>query len=160
MSHELRTPLNAMIGFAQLLGMDREPALAPHQRDWAPQIQRAGWHLLEMINDTLDLARIESGAVRAELAAARPGAAGGGLRWPWSSAAADKRGVRIERATSTADARGRAGRRHAAQAGPDQPAVATPSSTTATAARSRVERARWPTASVGRDRRCTTPAWA
>jgi PAS domain S-box-containing protein len=66
MSHELRTPLNAMIGFAQLLGLDREPALAPHQRDWTQQIQRAGWHLLELINETLDLARIESGAVRLE----------------------------------------------------------------------------------------------
>ena len=63
MSHELRTPLNAMIGFSQLLCMDREPGLAPHQREWAQQIQRAGWHLLEMINETLDLARIESGAV-------------------------------------------------------------------------------------------------
>jgi len=67
MSHELRTPLNAMIGFAQLLGLDREPALVTHQRDWAQQIQRAGWHLLEMINETLDLARIESGAVRLAL---------------------------------------------------------------------------------------------
>ncbi|MCW5611162.1 MAG: CHASE domain-containing protein [Rubrivivax sp.] len=64
MSHELRTPLNAMIGFAQLLGLDREPALVPHQRDWTQQIQRAGWHLLELINETLDLARIESGAVQ------------------------------------------------------------------------------------------------
>ncbi len=63
MSHELRTPLNAMIGFAQLLGLDREPALARHQADWAQQIQRAGWHLLELINDTLDLSRIESGSV-------------------------------------------------------------------------------------------------
>jgi PAS domain S-box-containing protein len=63
MSHELRTPLNAMIGFAQLLGMAREPALPPPQREWAAQIQRAGWHLLEMINDTLDLARIDSGLV-------------------------------------------------------------------------------------------------
>jgi PAS domain S-box-containing protein len=63
MSHELRTPLNAMLGFAQLLSMDRKPALAPAQQAWAAQIQRAGWHLLEMINDTLDLARIESGMV-------------------------------------------------------------------------------------------------
>jgi PAS domain S-box-containing protein len=63
MSHELRTPLNAMIGFAQLLGLDREPALAPHQRDWALQVQRAGWHLLELINETLDLSRIESGSL-------------------------------------------------------------------------------------------------
>ena len=64
MSHELRTPLNAMIGFAQLLGLDRQPDIAPHQREWVQQIQRAGWHLLEMINETLDLARIESGAVQ------------------------------------------------------------------------------------------------
>lgn len=68
MSHELRTPLNAMIGFAQLLGLDREPRLAAHQAEWTQEIQRAGWHLLEMINETLDLARIESGAVQLQLA--------------------------------------------------------------------------------------------
>ena len=62
MSHELRTPLNAMLGFAQLMCMPGGPQLGPRQHDWAQQIQRAGWHLLEMINDTLDLARIESGA--------------------------------------------------------------------------------------------------
>jgi PAS domain S-box-containing protein len=67
MSHELRTPLNAMLGFAQLLGLDKTAPLAGHQRAWAEQIQRAGWHLLDMINDTLDLARIESGAVGFEL---------------------------------------------------------------------------------------------
>lgn len=62
MSHELRTPLNAMLGFAQLMSMPGGPQLDPIQHDWAQQIQRAGWHLLEMINETLDLARIESGA--------------------------------------------------------------------------------------------------
>ncbi|MBI5720063.1 MAG: CHASE domain-containing protein [Burkholderiales bacterium] len=67
MSHELRTPLNAMLGFAQLLGLDRRPALPEHQRNWVQQIQRAGWHLLELVNDTLDLARIESGAVQLHL---------------------------------------------------------------------------------------------
>ncbi|MEO7151521.1 MAG: CHASE domain-containing protein [Burkholderiaceae bacterium] len=64
MSHELRTPLNAMLGFAQLLEMDRRNPLAPHQRQWIAQVQRAGWHLLEMINDVLDLSRIESGNLR------------------------------------------------------------------------------------------------
>jgi PAS domain S-box-containing protein len=63
MSHELRTPLNAMLGFAQLLELDRQPALAPHQAGWTAQIQRAGWHLLHMINDTLDLSRIEAGTL-------------------------------------------------------------------------------------------------
>ena len=64
MSHELRTPLNAMLGFAQLLEIDQRHPLAAAQRPWVGQIQRAGWHLLEMINDTLDLARIESGNLR------------------------------------------------------------------------------------------------
>jgi PAS domain S-box-containing protein len=67
MSHELRTPLNAMLGFAQLLALTREPALEPRQLDHVQQIQRAGWHLLELINETLDLARIESGAVQLAL---------------------------------------------------------------------------------------------
>jgi PAS domain S-box-containing protein len=67
MSHELRTPLNAMLGFAQLLGLDQSPALTPHQGEWVQQIQRAGWHLLDMINETLDLARIESGHVQLDL---------------------------------------------------------------------------------------------
>jgi len=66
MSHELRTPLNAMLGFAQLLSLDRKPLLAEHQRAWAAQIQQAGWHLLHMINDTLDLSRIESGMLKLE----------------------------------------------------------------------------------------------
>jgi len=64
MSHELRTPLNAMLGFAQLLELDRQPPLAPHQAGWTAQIQHAGWHLLHMINDTLDLSRIESGTLK------------------------------------------------------------------------------------------------
>ncbi len=67
MSHELRTPLNAINGFAQLLEMDRQPALAAHQLVWTQQILRAGWHLLEMINETLDLARIEAGTVKLNL---------------------------------------------------------------------------------------------
>jgi CheY-like chemotaxis protein/nitrogen-specific signal transduction histidine kinase len=64
MSHELRTPLNAMLGFAQLLEIDQRHPLAPSQRPWVAQIQQAGWHLLEMINDVLDLSRIESGNLR------------------------------------------------------------------------------------------------
>jgi PAS domain S-box-containing protein len=66
MSHELRTPLNALLGFTQLLELDRKQPLAPHQLDWTAQMRQAGWHLLHMINDTLDLARIESGHVDLE----------------------------------------------------------------------------------------------
>jgi PAS domain S-box-containing protein len=64
MSHELRTPLNAMLGFAQLLELDQRHPLAENQKPWVGQIQQAGWHLLEMINDVLDLSRIESGNLR------------------------------------------------------------------------------------------------
>ena len=67
MSHELRTPLNAMLGFGQLLDLDRRPALAPHQSGWVAQVLKAGWHLLEMINDTLDLSRIDAGMMRMTL---------------------------------------------------------------------------------------------
>src|SRR5437764_12542545 len=64
MSHELRTPLNAMLGFAQLLELDQRHPIDEAQRPWVAQIQSAGWHLLEMINDVLDLSRIESGNLR------------------------------------------------------------------------------------------------
>ena len=67
MSHELRTPLNAVLGFAQLIELDRTHPLSESQRDWVGQIQTAGWHLLDMINDTLDLSRIEAGTLRLDI---------------------------------------------------------------------------------------------
>jgi PAS domain S-box-containing protein len=67
MSHELRTPLNAMLGFAQLLELDPRQPLTAAQQPWVTQIQQAGWHLLEMINDVLDLSRIDSGNLRLQL---------------------------------------------------------------------------------------------
>ncbi len=97
MSHELRTPLNAMIGFTQLLQMDTRSALPEHQRAWTQQILRAGWHLLEMINETLDLARIETGAVRLSLQAVDLIALVNGTHALLASAAAG-RGVTIEEA--------------------------------------------------------------
>ncbi len=66
MSHELRTPMNAILGFTQLMQMDASEPLPPGQRGRAQQIAQAGWHLLEMINDTLDLSRIEAGSLRLE----------------------------------------------------------------------------------------------
>jgi PAS domain S-box-containing protein len=99
MSHELRTPLNAMIGFSQLLGLDRDPALVPHQRDWSHQIQRAGWHLLEMINETLDLARIESGTVQLNLAPVALAPLANTCR-AMLAAAAEQRGIQMELALS------------------------------------------------------------
>ena len=58
MSHELRTPLNAILGFGQLLEL---AALPDDQGDNVHEVLHAGRHLLELINEVLDLARIESG---------------------------------------------------------------------------------------------------
>jgi CheY-like chemotaxis protein len=60
MSHELRTPLNAILGFAQLLEIGSPPPTAT-QIVRLRQILKAGWYLLELINEILDLALIESG---------------------------------------------------------------------------------------------------
>src|ERR1700733_10310663 len=56
-----------MVGFAQLLELDSRNPLTDAQRPWVGQIQQAGWHLLEMINDVLDLSRIESGNLRLQI---------------------------------------------------------------------------------------------
>lgn len=63
MSHELRTPMNAIMGFAQLLETDQETPLTPDQADNVREIFHAGKHLLELINEVLDLARIETGRI-------------------------------------------------------------------------------------------------
>ncbi len=62
MSHELRTPLNGILGFAQLMALDRQAPLAPDQQRRLDSVVQAGAHLLDLINDVLDLARIEHGA--------------------------------------------------------------------------------------------------
>ncbi len=61
MSHELRTPLNAILGFSQLLATEHETALSPKQHEYMEHILSSGYHLLDLINDILDLSRIESG---------------------------------------------------------------------------------------------------
>jgi PAS domain S-box-containing protein len=65
MSHELRTPMNAILGFAQIIELSGP---SPKQLHWAGEIRRAGDHLLQMIEDLLDLARIDIGkmAIRIE----------------------------------------------------------------------------------------------
>ena len=63
MSHELRTPLNAILGFAQLLQRDTDEPLQPGQQVRVDQVLRGGRHLLVLINEVLDLARIEAGTL-------------------------------------------------------------------------------------------------
>lgn len=63
-SHELRTPLNAILGFAQLLEEDLTPG---KQRDSVSMIKGAGQHLLKLINEVLEITRIESGEISLEL---------------------------------------------------------------------------------------------
>jgi len=61
MSHELRTPLNAILGFGQLMESDPSDPLSKSHQTSVEQILTAGWHLLELINEVLDLAKIEAG---------------------------------------------------------------------------------------------------
>ncbi|MCH8157301.1 MAG: response regulator, partial [Nitrospinae bacterium] len=61
MSHELRTPLNAILGFSQLLEMDTKSPLDDNQRSNLKHITSSGNHLLNLINEILDLSMIESG---------------------------------------------------------------------------------------------------
>ena len=63
MSHELRTPLNAISGYAQLLEMGIQGPLTDAQRDAIGRINRSGGHLLSLINDVLNFAKIDAGQV-------------------------------------------------------------------------------------------------
>lgn len=60
-SHELRTPLNAIIGFSEMIGKEVMGPVTPVYRGYADDINGSGRHLLEIINDILDMAKIESG---------------------------------------------------------------------------------------------------
>ena len=61
MSHELRTPLNAILGFAQLLEISKKEPITTNQRGHVHQIVQGGNHLLSLINDVLDISRVEAG---------------------------------------------------------------------------------------------------
>ncbi len=63
MSHELRTPLNAIAGYAQLLDLEVAGPLTPQQRDYLSRLAASGQHLLGLVNDVLDLAKLDSGRV-------------------------------------------------------------------------------------------------
>ncbi len=68
MSHELRTPLNAVIGFSEVIADEVFGRVTPSRyRDYASDIRKSGRHLLALVNDVLDLARIEAGTMPSEL---------------------------------------------------------------------------------------------
>lgn len=63
MSHEFRTPLNSILGFAQILEADSKQPLQPQQLQHINHILSSGWHMLQLVNDLLDLVSIESGNI-------------------------------------------------------------------------------------------------
>ncbi|MBP2029639.1 PAS domain S-box-containing protein [Methanohalophilus levihalophilus] len=66
MSHELRTPLNSIIGFSEVLLMKKTGELNEKQTHYANNVVKSGKHLLELINDVLDLSKIEAGKMSFE----------------------------------------------------------------------------------------------
>uniref|UniRef100_UPI00374D86AB hybrid sensor histidine kinase/response regulator n=1 Tax=Armatimonas sp. TaxID=1872638 RepID=UPI00374D86AB len=71
-SHELRTPLNAIIGFSEILHDRTFGELTPKQERYVGNILSSGRHLLQLINDILDLSKIEAGRVQLDYAAFSP----------------------------------------------------------------------------------------
>lgn len=67
MSHELRTPLNAILGFAEIMVTDSMPTTLAQKKEFTNHILKAGRHLLTLINEILDLAKVESGAMTLSL---------------------------------------------------------------------------------------------
>jgi len=67
MSHELRTPLNAIIGFSEILSEKMFGELNEKQEEYSKDIHASGQHLLSLINDILDLSKIEAGRMELEL---------------------------------------------------------------------------------------------
>jgi signal transduction histidine kinase/ActR/RegA family two-component response regulator len=68
MSHELRTPLNSILGFSQLMEMNSKTPLTEKNKGFVKDIISAGKHLLELINEVLDLSKIESGSIKLSIA--------------------------------------------------------------------------------------------
>ncbi len=68
-SHDLRTPLTAIMGFGQLLEMDKSSPLSQRQQDSVAEINKASEHLLDLINDILNLSQVESGYIPLHLEA-------------------------------------------------------------------------------------------
>jgi two-component system cell cycle sensor histidine kinase PleC len=75
MSHELRTPLNAIIGFGEMIHREIMGAIGvAAYKDYAQHIHESGMHLLSLVEEMLDLAKVEAGKLQIERVATRPGA--------------------------------------------------------------------------------------
>ncbi|HEX2191204.1 MAG TPA: ATP-binding protein [Longimicrobiaceae bacterium] len=64
MSHEIRTPINAIVGYADLLELEISGPLTPDQRGQVGRIRASGDHLLGLVNDILDLSKVEAGSMQ------------------------------------------------------------------------------------------------
>ncbi len=67
MSHEIRTPMNSILGFSQLLQADSKRPLSSEQAQYVQYITDSGVHLLDLINDVLDMSKIESGLLELDV---------------------------------------------------------------------------------------------
>ncbi len=67
MSHEIRTPMNSILGFSQLLQADSKRPLSSEQAQYVQYITDSGVHLLDLINDVLDMSKIESGLLELDI---------------------------------------------------------------------------------------------
>src|SRR6202040_719839 len=67
MSHELRTPLNAILGFSELLSREEPIIKTDKYKRWTEHIVHGGKHLLQLVNDVLDLSKIEAGHIELTL---------------------------------------------------------------------------------------------
>jgi GAF domain-containing protein len=100
MSHELRTPLNAIIGFSEVLSERLFGELNDKQVEYVADIIESGRHLLALINDILDLSKIEAGRMELERGEFQlPGAIDNALTLVREKA--DRHGIRIERSVDT-----------------------------------------------------------
>lgn len=101
MSHELRTPLNSILGFSEIMAREILGGLSNQYREYAEMIHHAGDHLLKVINDILDLSKIEAGNLELEESVVNVNAVIEDVRMMLADMA-DKCAVRIQNDTDTA----------------------------------------------------------